>query len=322
MRLLPYLTAILLYALLATNLSAQVDSSTVWSFKYNNSSFHGYTQFRYQSDTVIGEEVFRNFEKLNLRTAFGTTDTFLFDLGDFYINERDSVFRFLNNASQIATLYDFTLGVGDTFDIPFLNRQDVLDSMHFEVVEEGYGTIGPFTERFQVLLGSYYRDESFNFTFTDTIVYGVGSVCFYIIPYDSLIGSINQEEGAFLKVFENNSLGCKLLNEDQITRFDFSTFCDDTPNSLPATPTAVPFTVVPNPTTGRFRIRLGEEGAGYNPSAYTHAETFDLTGQRIGRFAAGEDVDLTGRPPGVYFVVLYLNGRLVGRRWVVLRGPY
>jgi hypothetical protein len=174
---------------------------------------------------------------------------------------------YISTSTYINELfYDFSLGEGDTLKSEYASQGLILivDSIRTITIYDG-------TQRkiFYLSNGEYYIE-------------GIGSSQGFVSPICEAIsggGELECVNGNGIDLWGYNC-GYGIYNIQEATRFSA-------------------FTLSPNPTSHTFSIHL--------PETFSNPETLELfnsLGQMVGRFDRVENVDISGYPSGLYFVVV------------------
>ncbi len=190
-------TLIALYLLLMNTISAQdwPPNEAKWHYSYDNFWVFGYIEMQTVSDTLINEYTFKKLEKIRYTydASLEEYDTVFIGV-EFIRSDADHVYIFRNG--QIYTLYDFSVEVGDTWQIPM-----TYDMVEFDTV----GTVIVTAKGDTVISAQQLRyfivepTESSDWALNGTVIERVGAVSGYFLP---------EQNTDWVDIFEGGSFRC------------------------------------------------------------------------------------------------------------------
>lgn len=258
----------------------------VQAFEPQNS----YWLYESKKDTMYDGKIFRKI----LRSEISSTGETLYNADPVFIYQEDEKLYITFDVTDTAMEYfDFTAEPGDT-----IRTIALYDINEYAIsIVDSIKTVN--------LLGiditAYYLHNAelsgeYLVGFTSVFYETIGSTA-YFFPWDGLV---DPPEGGLLRCYEDDSIGLIKFSEAETCEFIVST--DEYISSS--------FNVFPNPVTDKLSLSgTSDEDL--------HIELIDITGKQIiinfEHTNSGNVVaDISAISPGVYFVTMYSENRIIG----------
>ena len=183
-----------------TSLSAQYFGSPDCHWIYDRSGRDAFTEVVFDSDTVINNQVYNEFD-IRVHTA-RVIDTVVGSIMSIYLNNTNGLVTMSYDAIKIDTLIDYNAVPGDTWTI----YHDLLPDCYLVTVIDTF-TVTFAGRSYSALSYNHFRKNSSPTTFIDTIYEHWGFRHDFILPYDWYNGLAGNNVGGGLLCFTNDAVG-------------------------------------------------------------------------------------------------------------------
>lgn len=292
-------TAIILLAaivlLLRSELHSQVwaPDGAVWHYSYNNFWTEGYVKIEAKGDTlidgvsckVLSKELFTYNYSLQLYDTLPLGKEYMFVDGD-----KIFIYRY----NQFFVLYDFSAQPGDSWTVPAtFNLGGCNNTGQTLVTATGDTTINGNSLRYIDL--SYI--EGSDWVIEGRVVERIGNITGYMLPEPACV--IDIYEGGPLRCYSDDTFG--LYNYNPVIPCDYVTHVSsEVSRSLH---------VFPNPIRNHMTVICNENNY--------QAVIYDIRGilrYKGIHFSGTSLIDLQYFEPGVYFLLIYTNKKILSQK--------
>lgn len=178
-------------------------SGANWKYNYMNFWNEGFTEIKYDSDTLIEGQLAKKLTKITHAYDYITENQGVYPLGIDYTYEDNGVV-FLRFNDHWDTLYNFNAQVGESWRAAKQPYTNVCDSNSFiSVLDIGNTMINDESLRYLYVLVDFQGENSM--PFTDTIVEKIGFLNYYMLPYNFCDAQVDWIEGGNLRCYSDDN---------------------------------------------------------------------------------------------------------------------
>jgi hypothetical protein len=268
-------------------------SGANWKYNYMNFWNEGYTEIKYDSDTLIEGQLSKKLIKTIHSYDYITESLGSYPIGFEYTYEDNGVV-FLRFNDHWDTLYNFNAQVGESWRAAKQPYTTVCDSnAMISVLEIGNTMINDESLRYLYVLVDFQGENAL--PFTDTIVEKIGFLNYYMLPYNFCDAQVDWIEGGSLRCYSDDNF--------ETYKHNFEEECDFIVgmNELNESETRIS----PNPTSSLITF-----------SSVVDYTIYSVAGSELLSGKAQTSADLSKLPAAVYLVEMK-NGDFIQRARVV-----
>lgn len=170
----------------------------IWHYNYINFAFYGYSEIKYTGDTAINSITCKKLDRSMHGISLNQFQNFY--LGTEYTYEQNGVvYLYYNN--HFDTLFNFNASIGESWRLAGQPWASYCDSNSTAtVLDTGTFIINSLPLRYKKVLFNYGG----SWIYPDTIIEKIGTVSWYMKPYDMCLG-IDGNQGGFLRCYSDSS---------------------------------------------------------------------------------------------------------------------
>lgn len=188
-----------------------VSNDAQWVYNFNGFWGQGITRITYEQDVLIEDRLVKQFGRYHSYFLWDLPDTNHVRNGSLYLYENNGIVERSLNGAWFDTLYNFKATIGEQWNSyqerRFAGNVVKYDTTITTVTDTFHQTISGRSFFCQELNLERHNYTGYVYTYTDTIYEFLGSLNYYIDPYDAGSRAVDAGEGGPLRCFSNNGIG-------------------------------------------------------------------------------------------------------------------